>query len=141
MPRRDIYHDVTKRALQKDGWQITHDPLPYRIEDEQIFIDLGAERMIGAERGSTKIAVEIKSFLSPSPLTDLQEALGQFILYQQFLAELEPDRLMVLSIPESASLFFKRRIAHRLFEVQQLRVMVVDIQQEVITEWLPKPIT
>jgi hypothetical protein len=80
---------VVKRALQQDGWTITHDPLPYRVEDEQVFIDLGAERILGAERNNIKIAVEIKSFLSPSPLTDLQEAIGQFVLYQQFLAELE----------------------------------------------------
>jgi XisH protein len=100
MPRRDGHHEAVKRALQTAGWTITHDPLPYRIDDDQIFIDLGAERVIGAERGNTKIAVEIKSFLSPSPLTDLQEALGQFILYQQFLAELEPDRIMILPFPK-----------------------------------------
>jgi hypothetical protein len=76
MPRRDVHHEVVKRALRTDGWNITHDPLPYRIEDEQIFIDLAAERVLGAERGNTKSAVEIKSFISPSPLTDLQEALG-----------------------------------------------------------------
>jgi hypothetical protein len=138
MPRRDIHHEVVKRALQTAGWTITHDPLPYRIEDEQIFIDLGAERILGAERGNIKIAVEVKSFLSPSPLTDLQEAIGQFVIYQQFLTDLEPERVMVLAIPEAASQFFKRRIAKRLFETQNLKVLVVNIQQEVITEWLPQ---
>jgi hypothetical protein len=83
---------VVKRALQQDGWTITHDPLPYRVED---VIDLGAERILGAERDNIKIAVEVKSFLSPSPLTDLHEAIGQFVLYQQFLAELEPERILV----------------------------------------------
>ena len=29
MPAKDIFHDIVKRALQKDGWVITHDPLFY----------------------------------------------------------------------------------------------------------------
>ena len=59
-------------------------------------------------------------------------------MYQQFLAELEPERIMVLAIPESAAQFFKRRIAKRLFETQRLKVIVVNLQQEVIVEWLPQ---
>ncbi len=27
MPAKDIYHDVVKQALIKDGWTITDDPL------------------------------------------------------------------------------------------------------------------
>ncbi|MBL7065471.1 MAG: hypothetical protein ISS49_14860 [Anaerolineae bacterium] len=27
MPRKDIFHTVVKRALVKDGWTVTHDPL------------------------------------------------------------------------------------------------------------------
>lgn len=45
---------------------------------------------------------------------------------------------MVLAIPESAAQFFKRRIAKRLFETQRLKVIVVNLQQEVIVEWLPQ---
>ena len=118
VPRQDIYHQSVKNALQTAGWTITHNPLPYRMDDDQIFIDLGAERVIGAQMGSIKIAVEVKSFLSPSPLTDLQEAIGQFVLYQQFLFELEPTRTLVLAIPKDAVGFFKRRVAQRLFEAQ-----------------------
>jgi hypothetical protein len=140
VPRRDIYHQTVKNALRTAGWTITHDPLPYRMDDEQIFIDLGAEQVIGAELGNVKIAVEVKSFLSPSPLTDLQEAIGQFVLYQQFLLELEPSRILVLAVPKNAALFFKRRIARRLFEAQQLKVLVLDTQTEVILEWLPQPL-
>jgi hypothetical protein len=48
---------------------------------------------------------------------------------------------MVLAVPESASLYFKRRIAQRLFETQSLRVMVIQIEEEVILEWLPQALT
>ena len=44
----------------------------------RVEIDLGAERLIGAEKLGKKIAVEVKSFLSASALSDFHTALGQF---------------------------------------------------------------
>lgn len=48
MSAKDIFHEVVKRALQKDGWQITHDPLSISVGGVNISIDLGAERLIAA---------------------------------------------------------------------------------------------
>jgi len=73
---KDLYHDNVKEALIKDGWNITHDPLNLEYEDEQIAIDLGAEKLIGAEKGGEKIAVEIKSFLAPSFIYQFHNAIG-----------------------------------------------------------------
>jgi len=67
MSAKDIYHDVVCDALDNDGWTITHDPLEFRI-GVLLRIDLGAEKIIRAEKGSTKIAVEVKSFLNTSVL-------------------------------------------------------------------------
>lgn len=53
---RDIIHEIVKRALMKDGWTITHDPYLLKIKPNQE-IDLGAEKLIVAERGADKIAV------------------------------------------------------------------------------------
>jgi predicted RecB family endonuclease len=66
MSAKDIFHEVVKRALQKDGWQITHDPLSISVGGVNMSIDLGAERLIAAEREGEKIAVEVKSFLERS---------------------------------------------------------------------------
>jgi len=78
MPAKDIYHDTVVRALRADGWRITHDPLFLSYGGRDIYIDLGAERVLfAAERGEQKIAVETKSFLGLSPLHDLQEAVVQ----------------------------------------------------------------
>jgi len=81
MPARDIYHNAVKSALIDDGWSITHDP--YRIEygGKDAYVDLGAERaqldvVLAAKRGTTTIAVEIKTFTGLSVLTDLQQAIG-----------------------------------------------------------------
>ena len=66
-----------------------------------VFVDLGAEKLIAAERDAEKIAVEIKSFLSPSPIRDLENAWGQFFLYSRVLQQQEPDRVLYLAVNET----------------------------------------
>nr|WP_253188246.1 XisH family protein [Leptolyngbya sp. 'hensonii'] len=85
MPAKDIYHDTVKRALQKGGWTITHDPFPLQIGKKRLSADLGTERLISAERGLQKIVVEVKSFVGQSDVKDLEQALGQYVLYRQSL--------------------------------------------------------
>ena len=46
MPQYDMYHDTVKRALQKDGWTITHDPFILRYGRKRVYADLGAEQLI-----------------------------------------------------------------------------------------------
>ena len=31
MSARDAFHQIVKNALQKDAWQITHDPLSFNL--------------------------------------------------------------------------------------------------------------
>jgi hypothetical protein len=71
MPARDVYHHSLKSALIKDGWTITHDPYTLTFGQRNVFVDLGAERVLAAERGREKIAVEVKSFLGASDIGDL----------------------------------------------------------------------
>jgi hypothetical protein len=68
---KDLFHDAVKNALIKDGWQITDDPFFLKIGGVELYIDLGAEKLIAAERDNQKIAVEIKSFISSSSLEDV----------------------------------------------------------------------
>lgn len=64
MAAKDIYHGSFVNALLKDGWIITHDPLTITVEETNLLIDIGAERIVTAERAGERIAVEIKSFIS-----------------------------------------------------------------------------
>lgn len=75
MPAKDIYHDSVKRALEKDGWKITHDPYLLPWKGQTVYVDLGAE-VLAAEKENRLIAVEIKSFLGHSETRDLEQALG-----------------------------------------------------------------
>lgn len=70
MPARDQHHEQVRQALVKDGWAITHDPLRLRWGQRDLFVDLGAEQLLAAEKSDRKIAVEIKSFAGPSMIDD-----------------------------------------------------------------------
>ena len=54
MAAKDIFHQQVRQALEKDGWVITADPLSLRWLGTTLQIDLGAERLIAAERGEER---------------------------------------------------------------------------------------
>lgn len=78
---------------------ITHDPLPLSVGGVEMFVDLGAEQLIAAEKNGRKIAVEIKSFAGPSNISEFHTALGQFLDYEQALEEQDPERVLYLAVP------------------------------------------
>lgn len=97
---KDVFHQQVKKALIKDGWIITHDPFPIRISEAiKLQIDLAAENAIAAERNTDKIAVEIKSFIADSDISEFHTALGQYLNYCQALEEQEADRIVYLAVP------------------------------------------
>jgi hypothetical protein len=108
MSAQDIFHDVVKRALEKEQWVITADPLRLKFGGINFQVDLAAQRVLEADLNGDKIAVEIKSFLNPSAITDFYVSLGQFLSYRLALSSLDPDRLLYLAIPlESFETFFQ----------------------------------
>lgn len=137
MPARDNIHAAVRNALVKDGWAITHDPLRLRFEQQDLYIDLGAERLLGAEKGTRKIAVEIKTFLGPSEMADLQQAAGQFILYQLVLERIEPDRELYLAVAQDvARRVFRRAVGRLVVESRQIKIIGVNIESEEVAEWI-----
>lgn len=137
MPAKDIFHDCVKAALIRDGWKVTHDPYTLKVGKKDLFIDLGAEKLIAAEKGSNKIAVEVKSFVSPSEIKDLENALGQYILYQNALKKLDPDRILHLAIREIIfQNLFEQDIGKILLQNKVLKIMTFDPETEVISKWI-----
>lgn len=142
MPARDRFHDIVKIALMNDGWTVTDDPLRLHWGSRDLYVDLGAEQLLAAEKGPQQIAVEIKSFTSPSAMDDLEKALGQFTLYNAILVELEPQRRLYLAVNnETFRGLFREPVGTLLLETGRLRLFVFSTQQEAITEWIPPPPT
>ncbi|HEY9850814.1 MAG TPA: XisH family protein [Leptolyngbyaceae cyanobacterium] len=138
MPAKDIYHDTVKNALIKDGWIITHDPLRIRLaRGKNLFVDLGAKRLLAAERGVEKIAIEVKSFTRPSDMKDLEEALGQFVLYARLLKRYYPEHTLYLAVSEETrKTVFEEEAGQVLIEDGIIRLVTFDIFKEEIVRWI-----
>ena len=136
MPRKDHIHEAVRNALTKEGWTITHDPLFIEYGQEDMYVDLGAERLLAAERGAKKIAVEIKSFVGTSTLTELHNALGQYQIYLAVLERIEPERRLFLALSTTA---FEELSEMETFALVVERfgiaLLVVRIAEEEIVQW------
>ncbi|BAY48700.1 XisH protein [Scytonema sp. HK-05] len=138
MPARDIYHDAVKNALLKDGWTITDDPLHLKWGQKDMYVDLGAQRLLAAEQGNKKIAVEIKSFVSPSEMQDLKDAIGGFVMYRAVIGRLEPERTLYLAVRDNVfTALFEEPIGKLLIESENLYLVVFNPDSETIVQWIP----
>jgi len=136
MPAKDTYHDQFRNALIKDGWTITHDPLTLAFGGEDVFVDLGAQRIIAAEKGLTKIAVEIKSFVGISEIHEVEVAAGQFAFYRSLLKRIEPDRKLYLAVPTDIfATTLQRAIVRPVLTDLEIHLIAFDPDTEVISQW------
>ncbi|MDJ0577956.1 MAG: element excision factor XisH family protein [Xenococcaceae cyanobacterium MO_234.B1] len=134
---KDVFHDVVRDGLESEGWTITDDP--YRIELDKVNfqVDLAAEKIIAAQKNNQKIAVEIKSFLNPSAVTDFYGALGQFLSYRLVLKTIEPQRILFLAIPLDAyEEFFQSTFAQLAINEYQLKLIIYDSEKGGLTQWI-----
>lgn len=127
-----------KAALVKEGWTITHDPYTLPSGRRNLYVDLGAERLIAAERGGERIAIEIKSFLRDSEVADLEDALGQFVLYRSALRRHEPGRRLILAVPIDAfESVWSDDVGRDVVEDEKVPLLVFSPNEEVIARWMP----
>ncbi len=134
---RDRYHDIVKQALINDGWVITHDPYTIEFAKDFVYIDLGAERPIAAEKDGHKIAVEIKSFLGASKFAEFERAMGQYVIYRRLLSMSEPNRLLFLAVTqETYERVFTAAAIKMLTEMEGLKVIVVESEQKKVLQWI-----
>jgi hypothetical protein len=133
---KDLFHQVVKTALIKDGWTITSDPLTIRIDRVKLEIDLAAEKVFAAEKDGRKIAVEVKGFINPSAINDFHAALGQFLNYRLALQMTEPSRILYLAVPiDIFNTFFQERFTQASVEEYSLKILVYDPNAEEVTQW------
>lgn len=102
-----------------------------------LFIDLGAEKIIGAEREGFLIAIEVKNFLSFSLITDFYDALGKYQLYFLALKRKFPERKLYLAIPhESYVSLISDPLLEEFIEELNLSLLIFNPKQEIIVEWI-----
>jgi hypothetical protein len=133
---KDLFHDAVKQALLKEQWLITADPLIIKIEGVKLEIDLAADKVFAAEKAGQKIAVEIKSFLNPSTITDFHAALGQFLNYRLALQRRESDRILYLAVPvDTFESFFQEPFIQDAVKIYKVKLLIYNPIEEAIILW------
>jgi hypothetical protein len=106
------------------------------VGQRTVYVDLGANRIVGAERGDRRIAVEIKTFQGPSDIADLEQAFGQYVLYRSVLQRSDPDRRLYLAVPQRAFLgIFQEPIAILVLDDLDIGMVAFDPEREEIVTW------
>lgn len=101
-----------------------------------MLVDLGAERLVAAQKEADKIAVEIKSFIGASDLEDLYQAIGQFILYRKALRKADPERMLFLAMDVGAfKQIFDDPEGESLRAEEGITLLVFDKRMEEIVLW------
>ncbi|MFN8347758.1 MAG: element excision factor XisH family protein [Spirosomataceae bacterium] len=136
---KDLYHYAVREALMNDGWVITNDPYIIETDDVNYEVDLGAEKMIAAEKENEKIAVEIKSFTASSFVYEFHRVLGQMLNYSIGLEDFEPDRKLYLAVPlniyeDSFHLSFVQKAIKRF----KIKLIVYDSKLKKVIRWKKK---
>jgi hypothetical protein len=71
-------------------------------------------------------------------MKDLEEALGQFVLYCQLLKRYEPERTLHLAVTDSIrKTVFDEEAGAILLEDGLVRLVTFDPVEEVIVRWIP----
>lgn len=134
---KDIYHATVRRALEKEGWHITHDPYTLKDYNPDWEIDLGAEKLIAAQRDHQKIAVEVESFLAESFAHEFHKVLGQYMNYMVGLEVTEPERILFVAVPlEIYERDFQRRGIKISIAKYQVRLLIFDPFSQTVVQWL-----
>ena len=138
MPAKDIYHDAVKNALLKDGWIVIDDPFKLKFGLRELFVDLGVKKLLSAQKDEKKILVEVKSFSNPSPIADLEQALGQYILYSNILEEQKNQAILFMAIRyDTYCQIFSEPVGILVTRKNNIRLVIFDPKKEEILEWKP----
>jgi hypothetical protein len=134
---KDLFHKAAKQSLINDGWAVTHDPYYVKSLKADYEVDIGAEKIIAAEKGILKIAVEVKSFLKPSFAHEFHSVLGQYLNYLALMTLQEPERVLYLAVTKE---IFDNNFASPsidfVMKTYKVKLLIFNPISEEIEQWL-----
>ncbi|MGB3238532.1 MAG: element excision factor XisH family protein [Geitlerinemataceae cyanobacterium] len=137
MTAKDVFHDVLKVALEKEGWKITHDPLVLDGAEPELSIDLAAEKCSEVSQETRKIAVSVKSFVRATSVLKYQLALVKFLNDRDILKRREGYRNLYLAVPiQNYRRFLQEESLRNSLNEAQVRTIVFDPIQGKIDRWI-----
>ncbi len=137
MSAKDVFHNAARSALEKDRWTITDDPLFIKVTPRsEFFIDLAAEKLLTAQKEERQIAVEVKSFIGRSTISEFHLAVGQFLNYQLALEQVKSQRILYLAVPvDTYEGFFLDEFVQQVVERHQLKLLIFHPVKKEIVLW------
>ena len=95
-------------------------------------------QFIGAAYGDRQIAIEIKEFRGQSAIASLEQAIGQYVLYQLLLKQVDPQRELYLAVGEQDyAQILSEPIGELVINELPLNVLVINLGKEEIQQWIP----
>ncbi len=129
MPAKDIYHNAVRLALVKDGWEILTEDYTLEYGGDRLYVDIAAEKSIAAEKQGKKILVEVKSFIGRSFINDLEQAVGQYVVYRDIMLETALDFELYLAITQGTyKSNFQRQLTQMIINRNQVKLLVVEAE-------------
>lgn len=100
-------------------------------------IDLAAEdSTLGAEKGGERIAVEVQSFRGASDVRNMQEALGQFMIYKLALSSTDPHRRLLMAVDEDVyNDFLTQQFGQAILTRFEIPLIVVEPTTRRVLRW------
>ncbi len=136
MPAKNIDHDAVRDALVADGWTITDDPLKVQYGNRRVYVDLGDERALAAERDGRRIAIEIQSFVCDSHMDSLHHAVGQYCVYRVILARTKAERELYLAVSEEThGEALSDQIGLAVIADLDIKLLIFDPMSRRVVEW------
>jgi hypothetical protein len=139
MPIQDLYHDVVRDALRKDGWRITHTALQLKARAESRTGEPWEGPWLIADKDERKVAVAVSSFVGRSNLEDITQTWAQLGLSRPRLHAMDSDRVVYLAVRQATySACFAGAEGELVLAKEYMQLLVFDPRAETIVQWVPR---
>jgi hypothetical protein len=138
MPNEDRYHSVVLQCLKNAGWTILKEQEYISIgahndSNRRLYIDIKAQR-----NDEQLVLIEVKG-LERSPVHELMELLGQYLVYQLALEYLAIEIPLYIAISEAAHEdIIQHIIGQEVMSRYAIPLIIFDPVKEEIVQWIPE---
>lgn len=138
MPNEDMYHSVVLRCLEKAGWSIVKQQEYISIgthhdTNRRLFIDLKAR-----QSDEQWVLIEVKG-LERSPVHELMELLGQYLIYRMALDYLSIEIPLYMAVSQTAYQdIIQHVLGQEMMRLYSVPLLVFDPVREEVIQWIPE---
>jgi hypothetical protein len=139
MPNEDRHHATVLRCLTKAGWSIVKEQVYISIgvrddNNRRLYVDIKAQR-----QDQQLVLIEVKG-LERSPVHELMELLGQYLVYRMALDYLLIEIPLYIAISATAyEDMMQHVLGQELMNRYAIPLLIFDPMREEIVKWIPEP--